>query len=145
METKIYRVAPEWKTMIVRGLVAGIFLALFTTYSALFAPPRDKSQLVPMYGVLITAYCGVVFCIRLLTSCNTSLEVTDKQIIQHAPGKPPFALDWDDVTHIKNNVSMQRLELHHSSKGRIIVVEHQTQDFDELREFIARKTGHMVT
>ena len=127
------------------GLVAGIFVACFTTYAALFAPPRDKSQFPALLCVMLLSYGATVFFAWMVRACHTYLEVTDTHITQHAPNKPPLVFAWSDVAEVKNNTSLQRLELRSRSKNAVFVIEHQVEEFDTLRQIVASKTGVSLT
>ena len=127
------------------GLIAGILVACFTSYAALFAPPRDKSQFPALLCVMLLGYGTIIFFAWMIRACNTYLEVTDVHIIQHAPNKPPLVFAWSDVAEVKNNKSMQRLELRSRSKKPVFMIEHQVEDFDALRQIVASRTGISLT
>ena len=121
-------------------LVAGIILAAFTTYAILFAPPRDKSQFPALICVTLLSYGATLFFAWMVRACNVHLEVTDSHIKQHTPNKPPLVLAWSEITEVKNNAAMQRLELRSKHRNLAITVEHQVENYEVLRGTIATKT-----
>ena len=127
------------------GLIAGILVASLTTYAVLFAPLRDESQFPALLCVMLLGYGATVFFAWMIRACDTYLEVTDTHIVQHASNKPPLAFAWSDIAEVKNNTSMQRLELRSRSKKAVFMIEHQIEDFDALRQIVASKTGISLT
>jgi FtsH-binding integral membrane protein len=122
------------------GLIVGLLLAALTTYAALFAPPVDKFQYPALLCVMLFGYGTMAFFAYMIRQCNSYLEVTDDHIMEHRPNKPSLVLAWDDITEIKNNLTMERLVLRSSKSNVAIAVEYQIEGFDELRQIIRAKT-----
>ncbi|HEX8550610.1 MAG TPA: hypothetical protein VF681_03540 [Abditibacteriaceae bacterium] len=140
MQTKVFRMSVKTKTDMGYGLIAGIILAAITTYAALFAPPREKNQFPALLCVMLLGYGTIVFFCWMIRMCNAHIEITETHVTQYTPNKPPVVLAWSEITEIKNNTSMQRLELRSSERNMAVMVEHQVENFDALRQIITDKT-----
>lgn len=127
------------------GLLAGVVLASLTTYAALFAPPADRNQFPALLCVMLLGYGTTAFFAWMIRACNAYLEVTDDHITQHRANQRSLVLSWSDITEVKNNLAMERLELRSSFKNVVIVVEHQTENFADLRQTISAKTQRPFT
>lgn len=141
MEPQIYRLSPAAKSVMIQALTASLLAALVVSAFALLAPPRDKSQLVPMYALMISFYASSFFFWINLPACDAYIEVTEKSIAQHHPRKPTIELAWSEISQVKNNPVMQRLEIYSRNGKTKIYVEHQVENFAQLKQLIESKLG----
>ena len=123
----------------VQATGAGALLALVMTVLAFVATPRDPSQWRAMIAILVASYGATFFCWRTLPDCDAHIEVGDEFIAQHWPHKPSVTLVWSQINRVKNNRIMQRLELYNTTMDARVTVEHQVENFGELRAFILSK------
>lgn len=125
--------------MMIQALVASLLLAIVISVLALLAPARENSQRVAMFGLLF--WGASLFFWRTLPACDAHIEITEAAISQHHPSKQAVTLLWKEISQVKNNPIMQRLELYSRDKQTKINVEHQIEDFAQIKQLIESKTG----
>ena len=141
MQKEIYRLPSDVKTMMTQGFIVGAVLALIATALAFAAPPLHNLQLPVVIFVLLLIYGGTLVCLLSISPCDAHLEVTEDGISQVHPRGATVTLHWMEISSVKNNPIMQRLELYSRNRESRIHVEHQIENFAHLKRFIEAKTN----
>ena len=139
MKPQIYRLSLGVKSSMILALASCLLMAVVISVLAVLAAPRAPDQLVAMWLLLCVAWGGSIFFWRTLPACDAYLEVSETAISQHQPRKATVTLLWSEISQIKNNPLMQRLELCSRDGRAKINVEHQIEDFARLKQLIESK------
>jgi hypothetical protein len=112
-----YYAIPRWEYMFRSDIVISVFFAL----------------------------CGIgfaiagVYSLRIVPSLRETVVVTDAKIVYEHSNGTTTQLFWKDNFSIREHFLLGRLELTSRDGQRTIRVEHQLENFQELRDLVQKK------
>lgn len=120
----------------------GLFL-LFTLLLPLFSIGKTNFISISIITLIISCFWGFWFTLSLKALKRlpySSIAIDDDGIWFSHLSKEKDLIPWREISAIKEHSFLQCLELLSSDKRRLIRIEYQVQDFEELRTIIVNKT-----
>ncbi len=109
-------------------LFAALMLgALWGTWATAAIPAK-----VLFAGVGVGFIAGAIYTIRILPRFREVITVTDAALVQRLANGDSVSISWEDEIVLRNRAFLGRLEVIGGYGARMIQLEHQLTDYQEL-------------
>jgi hypothetical protein len=130
-ETRTFCISASYKRFIYLAIILNpLFFFLVIYLGFIYPVTRAPTHPVVLILLFISIYLEL-YLVSTLPKLNGVISLSGGQIILNRTNGPAISIGINEISQLKNNIMMGRLEIYAGNPERVIHIEHQINSFNE--------------